>query len=285
MMITTTYRTANEFLECAQAALERNEAANNLILGMSLRLKESPHTFGTTPFFAAVTDRERVLLAAVMTPPFKLVLSSDADDYGDAVTAFTKNLLSLHLPIPGVTAASALAANFAEQWSQIAKVKCRDGMRQRIYELRKVNPPQWAQGAIRLATKNDLDRAEQWAIAFNNEAIGTPADNLRGFVERKIEARELYLWVDGSSTVSMAATTRPTRHGVGVNLVYTPPQFRGKGYASSCVAALSQLQLDSGYQFCVLYTDLANPTSNSIYQKIGYMPVCNSDEYIFENTN
>ena len=282
-MLTTTYRTADEFLKRAAPTLEKNEAANNLILGMSLRLRESPHTFATTPFFATVTDRERVILAAVMTPPFKLVLSSDADDFSDAVDSFTKNLLSLHLPIPGVTAASALAANFAEKWLQIAKVKCRDGMRQRIYELRKVNPPQWAQGAIRLATKSDLDLVERWAIAFNNEALGTPEDNLRGLVERKIEARELYLWIDGDP-VSMAATTRPTRHGVGVNLVYTPPQCRGKGYASSCVAALSQLQLDSGYQFCVLYTDLANPTSNSIYQKIGYEAVCNSDEYVFEGT-
>ena len=254
-MLTTTYRTADEFLKRAAPTLEKNEAANNLILGMSLRLKESPHTFATTPLFATVTDRERVILAAVMTPPFKLVLSSDADDFSDAVNSFTKNLLSLHLPIPGVTAASALAANFAERWSQIAKVKCRDGMHQRIYELRKVNPPQWAQGVIRLETK----------------------------VERKIEARELYVWADGSSVVSMAATTRPTRHGVGVNLLYTPPPLRGKDYASSCVAALSQLQLDSGYQFCVLYTDLANPTSNSIYQKIGYAPVRDRDEYIFED--
>ena len=282
-MITTTYRTADEFLEHAASTLENNEAANNLILGMSLRIKASPQAFETTPFFAIVTGRDRLILSAVMTPPFKLVLSSDADDFGDAVNSFAKNLLPRHLPIPGVTAASALALDFAEQWSKIAQVKYHEGMRQRIYELRKVNPPQWAQGAIRLATRNDLDLAEGWAIAFNDEALGTPAGNLRGFVERKIESRELYLWTDGSSTVSMAATTRPTRHGVGVNLVYTPPQLRGKGYASSCVAALSQLQLESGYQFCVLYTDLANPTSNSIYQKIGYAPVCDSDEYIFEN--
>lgn len=284
MMITTPYRTADEFLEHAAPTLEENEAANNLILGMSLRIKASPYTIKTAPFFATVTDRDRVILAAVMTPPFKIVLSSDADDYSDAVDSFTKNILSLHLPIPGVTAASALAASFAEQWSQIAEVKYHEGMRQRIYELRKVNPPQWAQGAMRLATRNDLDLAEQWAIAFNDEAIGTPAENLRGLVERKIESRELYVWVDGGSTVSMAATTRPTRRGVGVNLVYTPPPFRGKGYASSCVAALSQSQLDSGYQFCVLYTDLANPTSNSIYQKIGYVPVCDSNEYIFEGS-
>ena len=281
-MITTTYRTADEFLEHATPTLENNEAANNLILGMSLRLKQSPQTFETTPFFATVTDRDRVILSAMMTPPFKLVLSSDADDYGDAVNSLTKHLLSLHLPIPGVTAASALAENFCVQWSRVANVNYRVGMRQRIYELRKVNPPQWAQGTMRLATRNDIDLVEQWAIAFKDEALGTPAGNLRGLMERKIEARELYLWVDGEP-VSMAATARPTRRGVGVNLVYTPPPLRGKGYASSCVAALSQLQLDSGYQFCVLYTDLANPTSNSIYQKIGYVALCDSDEYVFEN--
>jgi hypothetical protein len=62
-MITTTYRTADEFLEHATPTLENNEAANNLILGMSLRLKQSPQTFETTPFFATVTDRDRVTLS------------------------------------------------------------------------------------------------------------------------------------------------------------------------------------------------------------------------------
>ena len=282
-MITTTYRTADEFLEHAASTLENNEAANNLILGMSLRIKASPQAFETTPFFAIVTGRDRLILSAVMTPPFSFVLSSDADDFGDAVNSFAKNLLPRHLPIPGVTAASALALDFAEQWSKIAQVKYHEGMRQRIYELRKVNPPQWAQGAIRLATRNDLDLAEGWAIAFNDEALGTPAGNLRGFVERKIESRELYLWTDGEFNRLNGGDHAPhaarSRRQLGVYAAAA----RGKGYASSCVAALSQLQLDSGYQFCVLYTDLANPTSNSIYQKIGYAPVCDSDEYIFEN--
>jgi len=61
--------------------------------------------------------------------------------------------------------------------------------------------------------------------------------------------------------------------------VYTPPEFRGRGYASALVAALSQAMLDAGYHFCTLFTDLANPTSNHIYQAIGYQPVCDTDEY------
>jgi predicted GNAT family acetyltransferase len=74
--------------------------------------------------------------------------------------------------------------------------------------------------------------------------------------------------------VSLAAFCGPTPNGMRIGPVYTPPQYRGKGYASANVAALSQRLLDSGRKFCYLFTDLANPTSNKIYQKIGYEQVC-----------
>ncbi|MCA9556723.1 MAG: GNAT family N-acetyltransferase, partial [Myxococcales bacterium] len=91
----------------------------------------------------------------------------------------------------------------------------------------------------------------------------------------------LWVWEDGEA-VSMAAAVSPTPHGVRVNFVYTPPERRGRGYASACVAALSQAQLDAGRQFCFLYTDLANPTSNAIYQRIGYRPVTDALQLGFE---
>lgn len=81
----------------------------------------------------------------------------------------------------------------------------------------------------------------------------------------------------------MAAVARPTLHGITVNLVYTPPEQRGRGFASNCVAALSQRMLDGGYQFCTLFTNLANPTSNDIYQQIGYRSIADFNEYRFEN--
>ena len=81
---------------------------------------------------------------------------------------------------------------------------------------------------------------------------------------------------DNGIPVSMAGFTRAMQTVVGVAFVYTPPYWRGKGYATSCVAKVSQIALDIGFMKCVLYTDLLNPTSNSIYQKIGYTPVCDS---------
>ncbi|NIA13712.1 MAG: GNAT family N-acetyltransferase [Nitrospiraceae bacterium] len=75
---------------------------------------------------------------------------------------------------------------------------------------------------------------------------------------------------------------RPTRHGMSVTGVYTPPERRRHGYAASCVAQLSRHILDSGKRFCYLFSDRSNPTSNSIYAKVGYRPVCDVKEYHFE---
>lgn len=92
----------------------------------------------------------------------------------------------------------------------------------------------------------------------------------------RISTGKLYVLEVGGRPVSMAGYTRELKTAVGVAFVYTPPYLRGNGYATSIVAQLSQMALDKGFTRCVLYTDLKNPTSNSIYQKIGYKPVRDS---------
>ena len=79
----------------------------------------------------------------------------------------------------------------------------------------------------------------------------------------------------------MAAHAGPTPNGIRVNFVYTPDENRGRGYASNLVAAISQHHLDAGKRFVFLHTDQANPTSNRIYQRIGYAPVSNSERWTF----
>jgi hypothetical protein len=91
---------------------------------------------------------------------------------------------------------------------------------------------------------------------------------------------ESYLWED-PQPVSLACIARYTPHGAIVGPVYTPPEARGHGYASACVAALSQSLLDRGREFCALFTNMANPTSNHIYQEIGYQPCEEFAEYRF----
>lgn len=85
-----------------------------------------------------------------------------------------------------------------------------------------------------------------------------------------VSTNRLFGWEVDGRLVSVAAITRPTKSNITVNFVYTPKDERKKGYASNCVAALSQHMLERGYKTTTLYTDLANPTSNKIYQEIGY---------------
>jgi predicted GNAT family acetyltransferase len=128
------------------------------------------------------------------------------------------------------------------------------------------------QGSLRPATENDLDLLEQWTSAFHAEALPESLPGLRKRIERRVSLGEIFLWEDAEPR-SMAGSARPTRRGIAINNVYTPVEWRGRGYATSCVARLSEQLLERGMDYCVLYTDLAHHTSNSIYTRIGYRPV------------
>jgi predicted GNAT family acetyltransferase len=115
---------------------------------------------------------------------------------------------------------------------------------------------------------------------FGNTEMSAPQD--AEYYRYRLSTKKLYvLEVDGIP-VSMAGLTREMQTVIGVAFVYTPPYFRNMGYATSAVAQISKIALDKGFEKCVLYTDLANPTSNSIYQKIGYKPICDSLQLKFE---
>ena len=81
--------------------------------------------------------------------------------------------------------------------------------------------------------------------------------------------------------MSLAGFAGPTPNGIRIGPVYTPPELRGHGHGTAVTAGVSQLLLDRGHKFCFLYTDLANSTSNAIYMRIGYEPVCDSRELAF----
>jgi predicted GNAT family acetyltransferase len=140
--------------------------------------------------------------------------------------------------------------------------------------LRLTLPP----GHLAPARREDTDTLVSWIKGFSEDTgeEGNPEDIL----EAGLKNHTLFVWHD-RKPVSMAASSRPTPNGICVNLVYTPPELRKQGYATATVSALSRMLLERGKSFCSLYTDLANPTSNSIYQKIGYRPVLDCYHYRF----
>jgi predicted GNAT family acetyltransferase len=104
--------------------------------------------------------------------------------------------------------------------------------------------------------------------------------------ERLLSDRRGWIWeIEGSEPVAMAAHAGPTPNGIRVNFVYTPEPNRGKGFASNLVAHISQHQLDAGKRFVFLHTDQFNPTSNRIYQRIGYRPVADSERWEFQRVD
>jgi len=278
----TRFADADSFRERALDFLSAREAEHNLILGLSSQLRSTPNLYGAEPpFLAVVEDAGTVTLAALRTPPNKLVLSGTTSV--DAVRAISDDLGAERAELPGVLAEPEVARSFADAWSERTGVSFELATRERIYRLESVTPPRPAPGRLRVARVSDRELLIDWLVDFWTEAVGGASreDGVAG-ADRWLAGNErtMYLWED-HGVVSMCGAGGPTPSGIRIGPVFTPRALRARGYASACVAAVSQLQLDSGRTFCFLYTNLANPTSNHIYQAIGYQPVCDADEYHF----
>ena len=275
-----TFQDAEGFLAKAQVWLEEHEVENNLILGVVIRLQQTPERIKVPPFLGAVQEAGMLLIVAMMTPPFNLVLSGQPD--ADALKLLAERLMEQSWSVPGVVGPKDISQAFGKTWEQVSGKRSSPGLRMRLYKLSQVIPPAAVPGELRIARLEDIPLLTEWYAAFQKEALqdSISQEDARIQAELLVSDQNLFLW-DNGDPVSMAASTRHTRNGITVNYVYTPPYQRKKGYASACVAALSQKQLDSGYKFCCLFTDLTNPTSNQIYMDIGYHPVCDFGEQKF----
>lgn len=279
-----TYTQPQLFLDRVGPLLEENESANSLILGIVRRLVEHADWEAYSPYLGVVeADDGRELLIAVMTPPHNLLLAGGPRVPEAAVDALIDSLNLGDWSVPGVMAEKQLAGRFAARWSQRVGQSFQVRTLERLYELRQVIPPvNPPAGSLRRAMTEDEGLVARWLLAFMREAVRRDdPEEARKTAANRTASGDVFLW-DDQGPVSMAIRSRPTARGYTVSYVYTPPDLRGQGYASACVAALSQQLLDSGKLFCNLFTDLSNPTSNDIYQKIGYRPVCDFTEYTFE---
>jgi hypothetical protein len=218
-----------------------------------------------------------------MTPPFNLVVSWTDDR--DAMPALAKELEKARVYVPGLTAPPEMAKAFADAWVEARGQTAMRTMAERVYRLERVIPVTGVAGTVRVADLDDRDLLVDWMDAFAHEALDRrdpmdPAVVIDAAL--RTGTRTFYLWEHEGRPVSMAGVTGPTPHGIRVGPVYTPPADRGHGFASAVTAAASQAQLDQGRRFVFLFTDLTNPTSNRIYQAIGYEPVIDIDQWGFE---
>jgi predicted GNAT family acetyltransferase len=273
---------AQEFLAQAGAYLGAREAEHNLLLGLAGVLTARPNLYGSTPYFAAVQRDGAVVAAALRTPPHNLVLSEVAEPA--AIDALANDAAEAFGELPGVVGPKEASRRFAELWSQATARPAERAMAERIFRAETVRVPRGVPGSMRRATAADRSLLVEWFTAFQEEAMGgrtfRPAEDAADDYLARGDDGGAFLWDEGEP-VSLAGCGSPTPNGIRVGPVYTPPARRGRGYASALTAQLTSLLLSSGRRFCFLFTDLANPTSNRIYQRIGYEPVSDVDEYRF----
>ncbi len=273
---------AEDFLFRIGDKLLKDEARYGLILGIARGLINDPHEYGDSdPWFCILSDESETRAVAMRTPPHLVLLGHISGDSQVNATWLANSVLQFSKNIPGVVGDQEIADSFVNYWCKRQKVAIEGKIAHRVYRLVAVRKFRSAPGKIRLASEADQALLTRWAHAFHQDVyaasgINVPEDNI---VER-IERKDVYVWED-NIPVSMAAKARSTENGMRINFVYTPSELRRRGYATSCVASLCQQILNSRYQFCMLYADLANPTSNSIYQRIGFEAVCDSVEYSF----
>ena len=263
------YPDATAFLTAAGEFLLSAESENNLILGIALELAGQGPAPESPAYFAAVYRGERVEGCAVSSVPDRLGITGVRGD--DVIGPLASDAGSVCREVTSVGGPEPAVAPFAAGFAASTGRQALLGMRQRIHELRTVIPPaRSAPGRLRPAGESEAGLLTPW-VGDMLALIGdrrVPADLTR----ERIRGGYLFVWDDGGA-VSMAGWTGKTPNGARVNFVYTPASLRGRGYATAAVAGLSQHLLDQGNRYCCLYTDLANPTSNAIYQRIGYRSI------------
>ena len=277
---------AATFLAEAEPLLLADEARHNLILGIAGTIRDSPDHYAERRFWL-VRDGSEVVGAALRTPPYNLLLARPQTP--QAVVELAGAVADEELP--GVVGSEPEVRQFAQLWSRRSGARMRTKMRQGVYALEEVDPPPGAPGSARVATSADREFALRWWVAFGDEVLhegGPGRDRAEPTLDHRLSSPTagVLLWEHDGEPVSLAGWGAPTPNGIRVGPVYTPPGLRGRGYATALTAELSQRLLDGrlfegGRRFCFLYTDLANPTSNAIYERIGYRRVAESAEIAF----
>jgi ribosomal protein S18 acetylase RimI-like enzyme len=286
-----------EALAAAGDHLARRPVEHNVLLTLVHERIRRPEP---GRYWWSVEDGEVAAFALQSPTTFSAALGPTDRRHAEALAeAIVRDAAAL----PGVVAEAATAAAFAGSWAALTHQAAVTVEGQRLYELTAVDPPAAVPGGLRPARADERAHLVPWAAAFAAETgRGAPAVSSEdeapeaveaakaeaderaagALVDRLIGDGRLWLW-DTGEPVAMAAATVPQAGVSRIQYVYTPPAARGRGAASACVAALSAQLLAAGAERCILYTQLANPTANAVYRRLGYRAVGEIVSYRFDN--
>lgn len=261
---------ATSFLDFSRSFLVTSEAENNLLLSSAWTLARSSMTRSRRLSFFVVEDNARVVCAALNSSERRLLISQCSPE---AATYLAHELQRRDIKIRGV-----LGPRLSIEAFSAAGGALEPKLSQKILRLETLLPYTNANGLLRVAKEKDLKLLLKWSLQFATEcALDESQAETEETVHRYVENRQLFIWED-SRPVAMAGFGGVTPNGVRVNMVYTDPLHRSKGYAGSLVHVLSRRLLQAGHKFCYLFTDATNPVSNRVYERLGYKAVCDFSE-------
>ncbi|MFX0146478.1 MAG: GNAT family N-acetyltransferase [Candidatus Hodarchaeota archaeon] len=281
------YTDIDEFNELVFAFLVQREAENNLILAILDGLKKDIHRYGQeTPLLFLISENDLIKLVSIRTPPFDLIISY-TDDL-NTIDLLIEKLIQRGEILPGVLSFKDAADKFSRIWAKKSKIKSKLLRSERVYKLEKVAENTIGDKVFINATKkyeafvlkSVKEMMLEALIEVSEERV---QETVQFFRNQMDEGRStIYLLIgDDNNPLSIVNKAGKTPNGNFINFVYTPPHLRRKGYATEIVAKISKMLLEEGNKYCFLFTDLSNPTSNSIYQKVGYRPVIDMNHYKF----
>ncbi|MFB6350280.1 MAG: GNAT family N-acetyltransferase [Bradymonadaceae bacterium] len=260
--------------------LMEHEAIHNVALGVLDTLESGVNPYTGDNLLAYARSAGEIGGVIMRTPPYPGLLSLVADEAAAArlVDTLIETYSTLEeFNVPKDVAAAALA-RFEERgydWEI--------GMRQRLYRTSTVDAPEDVSGSWRRAEAADREQLIEWLVRFEMEANDEVEEAARQKTAEQVETFVneglVFLWTVDGEPVSMAGYVGHTPHGVRVGYVYTPPAHREHGYASDVTAVATRQALEAGYDYCYLFTDLDNETTNRIYPALGYEPVADQHNY------
>jgi len=278
------YPNASEFLAVARPVLMATEDTSNLMLGLAEAMVSKASQIRS--WIVSTPSGPQFLI--FQTPPHNLILSPASDL---APVAFAAKQIAAEfagLDFLGVVGPVHEVDVFAQAWKQATGQNFQLGYRTRMYRADSAQMPEHSgqseiPGRMICANSDHLNLVTQWTYQFALEAHPHEAgtiEKMREATTIRLGRSQIFLWEVERQAVAQVLVSGETPAGTRLSAVYTPPELRGKGFATALVAQITQQKISEGKKFCVLFTDLGNATSNSIYQKIGYRAIADSANFV-----
>jgi RimJ/RimL family protein N-acetyltransferase len=280
-----TFTDAAAFAPLVHPVIDRHPEFANILAS---NLDQTLHGPALETYWFLIRDGEEPVGAAMYTPGSELFLTPLPETSPDAAGPGPMTALAEALLLTGQRPAWAngpleTVSSFAGVWEERNNVTGRITQSTRLYGIGSRPQPAAALGAARPATEADLGWAAGWVRQFDLDAqTGRSPEHIESTLARRLARGRLLLWESGGTPVSMAGISRPVAGVARVGGVYTPKEHRRRGFAAAVTVAATRQGFDDGAARCILYTDLANPTSNGIYQSIGYRPIGDGAKLAFD---